>query len=471
MAQADVGRADARDVDGKARTEVLESYFRSYPDAPREVILKADLLTLGHWFTDAALAATKGSLVKSYRLFSYDFIPMADLRRKESRRVPEHFAILGGPYGLRPVNVQTTLAPDSPYAVDVVDGRLALTADGRVVAEVRYPRAPAYYERKLADGTPYHEIFAMGFFLTAFRACQYFGPDDECKFCDINANVRQMKASRDFAFNASVKRLEDVVEVADAIAREQLEQDGLGAPLSFLVTGGTITETLGGKSEDEFYGAYVEALKPSGEGPPRHVSLQTNAKTKDVLGRYRALGLDSHHANMEVWDRRLFEWIAPGKARRIGRDEWVRRLLDSVDVFAPGEVKPLFVCGVEMARPYGFETVDEAVASTTEGIDFLMSHGVVPRFNHWRREPGAELVKRWEQPPVPLDFYVRLMGNRYELWKKWKLPLPNQGRLLRPTRHLGASHGTYEDYIHLMESTYPADIVEIVNRASTPYAP
>lgn len=46
--------------------------FAKYPDAPGEVILKADLLSLGRWFTDATLAAPAGSLVKSYRLFTYD---------------------------------------------------------------------------------------------------------------------------------------------------------------------------------------------------------------------------------------------------------------------------------------------------------------------------------------------------------------------------------------------------------------
>jgi hypothetical protein len=362
--------------------------------------------------------------------------------------------------------VQTTLSPDSPYLVDVVDGRLVLTSGGEVICDVRYPKAPSYYEKLLPDGTPYHEVIAFGFFLTAFRACQYWGPGDECRFCDINENTRQMKVSRDFAFNAAVKSLADVATVADAIAEEQLAADGRPMRLAFLISGGTITTRLQGKTEDEFYGAYVSALKSGGD---RHVSLQTNAKPLEALRAYRALGLDSHHANMEVWDRRLFEWIVPGKARRVGWDAWVKSLLDTVEVFGPGEVKPLFVCGVEMARPHGFTDVDEAVASTTEGIDFLMRHGVVPRFNHWRREPATDLVRASEQPPVPLDFYVKLMGNRYELWKKYGLPLPNQGRFLNAARHLGIAHGTHEDFILLSEKTYPADILDIVNAGSTPW--
>ena len=41
----------------------LESYFTRYPDVPTETILKQHLLSLGHWFSDAALDATAGALV------------------------------------------------------------------------------------------------------------------------------------------------------------------------------------------------------------------------------------------------------------------------------------------------------------------------------------------------------------------------------------------------------------------------
>src|SRR5262245_36345237 len=138
-------------------TEILESYFEKYPDVPKETILKQHLLSLGHWFSDAALQATAGALVKSYRLFSYDLVPMSELKRGEHRRVPEHFFILNGPYGMRPVSIQTSLSPYSPYLIEVVDGRLVLTTEGRVLAEVRYPKTPDYYSKSLPDGTPYHE--------------------------------------------------------------------------------------------------------------------------------------------------------------------------------------------------------------------------------------------------------------------------------------------------------------------------
>jgi len=455
-----------RAVEVHTRDE-LERYFALYPDAPREVVVKTDLLRHGQRFTEAALAAAAGSIVKSYRLFSYDMVPMEEFARREPRRAPEHFFILGGQYGLRPVMVQTTLAPDSPYVVDVVDGRLVLRCRDEVLCDVRFHAAPPYYAHRTAAGTLYHEIISYGFFVTVFRNCQFWGRDEECGFCDINTNARQMKRSREFTLTAPVKQPQDILEVARAVARDAREMEGHDVPLAFLLSGGTIKGKLNGRTEDEFYGAYVEALK--WDGPRRFINLQTNAKPKEVLRAYRARGLDSHHADMEVWDPRLFEWICPGKSRRVGRDNWIRWLLDSVDVFGEGAVKPLFVAGVEMAQPHGFRTVGEAVASTTEGMEHLMSRGVIVRFNQWRREPSTFLVREHHQPPIPLDYYLRLFGNRYEIWKKYGLPMPNQHMLLPVMRHVGVSHAAHEDYIHLMEDSYPADLVAMLDRHSVPW--
>jgi hypothetical protein len=430
----------------------LEDLFSRFPDVPREVIVKIELLSKGNWFTDAALAATRGSLVKSYRLFSYDLVPMDTFKRREARQVPEWFYIFQGRYDLRSVAVQTTMDPDSPYVIDVIDGRLVLTVEGDILCNVAYPLKPRYYEKTFDDGVLYHEVCAYGYFFTVFRQCQYWGPKEECRFCDINRNARQMKESREFTLNAPVKRVDYVAEVGREVSRNMLAKEGYQAPVSFLITGGTITNVLRGFDENAFYAQYVSALKDT--GPRRHISLQTNAKTRDEIKWFHSQGLDGHHANMEVWDKRLFEWINPGKARRIGHAEWIRRMLDSVDILGESNVRPNFVGGIEMAKPYGFESVDEAVASTTEGLEVMMSHGVDPRFNQWRREPQSNIVEEHEQPPVPTEFYIRLMSNRYELWKKYGLRLPLTTDFNETRRYFGAGHGTYDDFPLLMEAPW-----------------
>jgi len=111
----------------------LENYFSDYGDLPREIILKHDLLRVGHWFTDAALELASQALVKSYRLFSYDLMAMKDMKRKEHRKIPEWFTVRRGEYDLRPVSIQTTLDSNSPYVIDVVDGQAKLLLNGKEI--------------------------------------------------------------------------------------------------------------------------------------------------------------------------------------------------------------------------------------------------------------------------------------------------------------------------------------------------
>jgi hypothetical protein len=453
----------------ESNLDVLESYFQKYPDVPKETILKQHMLSLGHWFSDAALDASAGALVKSYRLFSYDLVPMSELKRGEHRRVPEHFVLLNGPHAMRPVAIQTSLSPYSPYLVDVVDGRLVLTVDGQVVAHVRIPKTPDYYFKSLPDGTPYHEIVAFGSFITIFRNCQYWGAKEECKFCDINENVRQMKLSRDFTLTAPVKSVADVVTVVEQVASDA-QKNGAGAQ-GFVLSGGTITKTLHGKNEVDFYEEYIRAIKNTATKP--RITFEVNARPREEVQRYKDAGTDHIHFNMEVWDKKLFPWINPGKAERVGWDNWVRWMCDAVEVFGTGMVQPSFVSGIEMARPHGFQSVTAAVDSTCGGFEFLMSHGILPRPQQWRREPATALCREAEQPPVPLEYYILLTRTWYELYQKYRPKLPQFGTrkpgLLAERNLLGPVHGAYGDYVMLKENLFPTDVEKQINRRSVPF--
>lgn len=452
----------------ESNLEILEGYFKQYPDVPKETILKQHMLSLGHWFSDAALDASAGALVKSYRLFSYDLVPMSAFKRNEHRRVPEHFVLLKGPYDMRPVAIQTSLSPDSPYLVDVVDGRLVLTVDGQVVSQVRIPKTPDYYFKNLPDGTPYHEIVAFASFITIFRNCQYWGAKEECKFCDINENARQMKLSRDFTLTAPVKSVADVVTVCEYVANDA---QNIGASQGFVLSGGSITKTLHGKSEVDFYEEYVRAIKNIATRP--RITFEVNARPREEVRRYKDAGADHIHFNMEVWDKKLFPWINPGKAERVGWDNWVRWMEDAVEVFGNGMVQPSFVSGIEMARPHGFKTVAEAVRSASDCFEYLMSRGIMPRPQQWRREPSTALCQEAEQPPVPLDYYIQMTRNWYETYQKHRDKLPKFGTrkagLLAERNLLGPVHGAYGDYAMLKENLFPADVEEQINRRSVPW--
>jgi len=425
------------------RVDELESFFNRYTDVPREVIVKDDLLRLGLGFTDRALEGLKHCRVKSYRLFTYDKVKSERLISKgELFKAPEDIDFFGGPYNLRITNVQVRNNPDSPYQVDVIDGRVLIVENGNTIAEVKPIPAPNYYSKTFEDGSKYPDIVAMAncvAFATVFTICQLWGEKEECKFCDINENVRQIRKHGKLTIPKAYKPIEQVREVMEEIFLRETNWSGK-RPLAFIISGGVILDKLADKTEEDFYIEYVQAVKERiGDRWPAMV--QVLARDKKTLRKFKEAGVDGYHAQLEVWDKNLFKILCPGKEKYVGWDEWVRRTVDAVDVFGEGNVTPGLVAGVEMCQPYGFKDVASAIKSTSEGFDFLMSHGVGVRYNVWNISPLSALAGN---KPPPLEYYIELDRAWCETWNKYRLPPPCGFGPVGPGRAT-TSHSSYLD--------------------------
>lgn len=407
----------------------LERLCAQCPDLPREALLKTDLLRLGVAFTPAALQITALAKPKSYFIFSFDRKTQQELTPAERRAAPEELALVGGPWGLRRTIVSVRLNPDSPYCVDVnpdADGALALTvqtaADAcTTLCGIALPPRPSYYNTALASGKPVTDIaptIQWGYliYLTAFRLCQYWGRDEECQFCDINENYRQQRAEgRSYT---GVKSLDEICEALAIIDRLDAERTSH----AYTVTGGSVTSDLQGMGEAEFYARYAEAIEA--RFPGRWIGKAVvQALPLPDLKRLKDAGYQIYHPNFEVWDEQLFNTLCPGKARYVGRNEWLKRVVDAAEYFGPSHVIPNFVAGVEMAKPHGFNSIDEAIASTAQGLDWFMRQGIMPRFTVWCVEPNTVLEQTNSEPP-PLEYFARLLQVYRDTHARYSLPLP-----------------------------------------------
>ncbi|CAL9290088.1 radical SAM protein [Streptomyces sp. SudanB182_2057] len=395
-----------------SRTALVEDLMERFPHVPREAVFKEDLLRGGVAFDKSALSDTANEAAgdvkpKSYFIFSFDHGTLPELGEAALRRPPEEIILTGGPYDLRRTVVSVRVNPASPYRVAAdEEGLLGLYLDGTRIADVGVPPMPEYYRHTLSNGKSVMEVaptIQWGYliYLTVFRVCQYFGAKEECQYCDINHNWRQHKAAgRPYT---GVKDVEEVLEALEIIDRYDTQK----ASTAYTLTGGAITSKVAGRDEADFYGHYAKAIEE--RFPGRWIGkVVAQALPKADVRRFKDYGVQIYHPNFEVWDRRLFELYCPGKERYVGRDEWHRRILDSAEVFGARNVIPNFVAGVEMAEPFGFTTVDEAIASTTEGLRFFMSHGITPRFTTWCPEPTTPLGKANPQG-APLEYHIRLL--------------------------------------------------------------
>jgi len=407
----------------ESRRALVEELIERFPAIPPEAVLKEDLLRTGIAFDEGALTANLDGEVKpkSYFIFSFDQKPLTELGAAALQRPPEEIALSGGPWGLRRTIVSVRVNPASPYRVD---GELRLSLDGLELADVTLPPMPEYYRHALSNGKTVMETaptIEWGYliYLTVLRLCQYFGAHEECGFCDINHNWRQhKKAGRPYT---GVKPVEDVLE-----ALELIDRYDDGHTHAYTLTGGSVTSTVDGLPEAEFYGRYAQAIED--RFPGRWIGkVVAQALPREDAQRFKDYGISIYHPNYEVWDKRLFSLISPGKQRYVGREEWHRRILDAAEIFGPSHVIPNFVAGVEMARPFGFESISEAIGSTVEGLDYFMSHGVTPRFTTWCPEPTTPLGR--DNPNgAPLEYHVRLLGAYRDALRRHGLaPPPGYG--------------------------------------------
>lgn len=410
------------------RTELVEELMARFPHIPREAVLKEDLLRAGVAFEESALTDNLEGDVKpkSYFIFSFDQKPLAQLGEAARRRPPEEIALSAGPYELRRTIVSVRVNPESAYrVVRSHEGELRLSLEGREIASVGLPPMPEYYRHALLNGKTVMETaptIQWGYliYLTVLRLCQYFGAKEECRFCDINHNWRQhKKEGRPYT---GIKPVEDVLEALELIDRYDTERTSK----AYTLTGGSVTSSVDGLAEADFYGRYAEAIEE--RFPGRWIGkLVAQALPKADVQRYKDYGLSIYHPNYEVWDKRLFSIICPGKERYVGREEWHRRIFEAAEVFGPRYVIPNFVAGVEMARPFGFRTIAEGIASTTEGLDHFMSRGITPRFTTWCPEPTTPLGR--DNPDgAPLEYHVRLLeAYRATLERHGLKPPPGYG--------------------------------------------
>jgi hypothetical protein len=394
----------------------LVRHLEAFDDLPAEALLKQDLLRLGLAFEDQAMSL-KAYKPKDYFIFSFDLVELSALTREENLRAPEEIRLAGGPWQLRPTVVSVRLNPASPYRVALAGQGLELRCGDALLAQVEYHPRPPFYDTVLSSGKAMGEIAPVlewGYliYLTAYRMCQYFNRDEQCRFCDINRNfTQQRKAGRPYT---GIKQPEEIVEALRHIAAEDDQAK------AYTLTGGSIVTDLQGCTEVDFYLRYVEAIEAAFPGRWIAKAVVQAFEPQDC-GRLKSAGIRIYHPNYEVWGEQLFNQLCPGKARTVGFANWIRRVADAAEIFGAECVIPNFVGGVEMNRQCGFAEPERAVAHTSEGLDWFMSRGIVPRFTTWCPEPLAALGP---QPAPPLTYFAMLLRTWRERFHHYHLAVP-----------------------------------------------
>ena len=382
----------------------LDEVVDKYPDFPRLIAVKIDAQRRGVNYTERALAEVNGQRHQLRGTYIFGS------RDASLSPVPESLILRDG----TTILTDPTPLDQNPYQVDYADGGFYLRDKGEFIEEVELWPQPDYYDKNTSSGVP------MKFVVTArpqrlnifqSSACHFWANGKGCRFCDIVTHLKQQKSEWGIPTRLTPQDVEETL-------REALKQPGRYT--NICLTAGS--DIHGNEIFDREVDYYIEILQAvgrvfkSGRFPSQLIGSAFNERQ---LARLREqTGLTSYTSDLEVLDERLFNWICPGKAEKIGYKEWKARLIRAVDIFGRGNVGTGIVGGVELAKPEGFTSEDEALRATLEEAEDLASKGVTTVFIVWVPRPGSQFKG---QKNASLDYYVRLSAGLHDLRVKYGL--------------------------------------------------
>jgi len=326
------------------------------------------------------------------------------------------------------IPVSEPFAKRSPYTVHRERGKYQLRLDGDHVAPVTLSPRPDWYEAETSSGKPMTRIGTLqGTYLGVYQAkvCEYWTQKPiktNCKFCSVGLNLG--------VDDADEKSVDEVMEVIRAAQRE---------------SGITYVDFNTGHYEGD---TYLDILEPFILRIKQELGLLVGVQTPPHrdLKRYdhlREIGVNRVSFCFEIFDRKLFEEICPGKHAEYGLDHYLEAVRYCATLGPKGPAHEPWVTNGEIIA--GLEPPESSIAA----IDWITSVGAIPTVCVFRPLVGTDL-ETWEPPET--EAMVPVFRRLYEACMEAGLPigcapnihvslvmLPEECRWLSPKRYLWQS--------------------------------
>jgi hypothetical protein len=227
--------------------------------------------------------------------------------------------------------------------------------------------------------------------------CFYFAKDLQCRFCEIVDSF-----TTEVEYERAVKRPAEIVDgLAAAVAYEP-------AIRHLAVTSGNL------RSYDDTCRMYVElgrgfrALVECGRLHDRLATLMP-PDTHSLIDDLVDVGYNKIYFPLEVWPRRLFEAVCPGKAA-YGYDRILAALDRALAVAGRGNVYTNFIYGIQsldlgmQSSSYNAERENQVAL---EAVECLLDRGVIPAFTVYHHGGFAPIGPVALCPEAMEAFFVR----------------------------------------------------------------
>jgi biotin synthase-related radical SAM superfamily protein len=349
-----------------------------------EIEIKSHLLVDGVRIAAEALEGV-GERFKEqgHWLFDWDFDFHAD------NVLPDNLRLPGGTI------VQLRSNSNSPFLIRREKGALVLEKNGELLSELNWIPRPKYYTKTTSDGVPMKRVAQIRgedcLAICYSNYCRYFATGDECHFCNL------VSTKKVYDSVLSTKKFDQIGETAAAAFEE-------GIVNHIIITGGLLN---GANEEETLLKIIAKIREHTGLDKIPGCALPTAPTDLKSIDRLYESGIQGVGFDLEIWNRRYFEAICPGKSKAVGYDNWLKALEYAVEVFGRGNVHSGFVTGLEPRE------------SVLEGVDFLASKGVVFSSTVWSPVPGSKLFGH--RAPTA-EWYLETTRGIVDILEKHDLP-------------------------------------------------
>lgn len=263
----------------------------------------------------------------------------------------------------------------SPWRLRFAGDELHLYRGERFHRELRLPEPLPFFGKTLSDGVRTDDVISAygavtpGFFL--YPDCYYFNEGKQCGFCSLR--VARKSVGKQLVTRVSGERIKESTRF--------ILSSGWQIPM--------ITNTCGTPRNDQLTRRLIleplQALNEVCEGKVRIHLLVHPPEDLSLLDEYRSAGVTSIAMNLEVYDRKTFAEVCPGKDQLYGYDRWWQALEHAREVFGEYQVYCGIVWGVE------------PLTSSMEGMEEILSRGIGLATNIFHADPGS--VMEHHRPP------------------------------------------------------------------------
>jgi hypothetical protein len=269
-----------------------------------------------------------------------------------------------------------------------------------VIDEIFFEKKPAFYDKKTSDGKEMSRIAQAirggRVTITYSNECSLKDKGLDCLFCNINDTKNRFGELE----NLEWKTPRQIGEVVAEAYREGYR--------GYNLTGGFIPE----RREVEYYIDVIESVIDHVGTEDVHGLACVGAPSDlSVIEKYKEAGYQHIATNLEIWDKNIFKAICPGKEQLCGgRDNWIAALKHEVEVFGKGNVRSMFVGGLEPKE------------SLLEGIEYLASIGVMAFASIWKPCIGSAF--EGHRTPTA-EWHQEVVERIYNIHKKYGFTLEN----------------------------------------------